>query len=73
LATAQLGSKWMANIIWSLVAAIIGCYLLRWGSMYVIKRQRIDMASELKRMQQEAIQGLRMSRRLTRWLWKLSK
>ncbi|HEY1915736.1 MAG TPA: hypothetical protein VGH27_09180 [Streptosporangiaceae bacterium] len=63
----------MAPVIWSLIAAIIGCYLLRWGNMYVIKRQRIDIASELKRMQHEVTQGLRMSRRLTRWLCKLSK
>ena len=63
----------MATVIWSLVAAIIGCYLLRWGCLYVIKGQRIDMASEFKRMQQDALRGLRMSRRLTRWLWKLGK
>jgi hypothetical protein len=63
----------MADVIWGLSAAIIGCYLLRWGIMYVIKRQRIDMASEFKRMRHEASRGLRMSRWLTRWLWKLSK
>jgi hypothetical protein len=63
----------MANAIYGLVAFIAACYALRWGYIYVVKRRRIDMASERKRMQQDAMRGFRITNRLTRRLWTLSK
>jgi hypothetical protein len=63
----------MANIIYGLVAFIVACYLLRWGFTYVVKRQRVDMPSERKRIQQDAMRGLRINKRIALRLWKLSK
>jgi hypothetical protein len=63
----------MANVIYVLITFIAACYLLRWGIIYVINRQRVDMASERKRLQQDAMRGFRINKRATRWLWKLSK
>ena len=63
----------MANVIYVLITFIAACYLLRWGIIYVINRQRVDMASERKRMQQDAMRGFRITNRLTRRLWTLSK
>ncbi len=63
----------MANVIYVLIALIAACYLMRWGFTYVIKRQRVDMATERKRLQQDAIRGFRVNKRATHWLWKLSK
>jgi hypothetical protein len=62
----------MAAVLVGLVAIIIGCCLLRWGYMYVVKRQRIDMASERKRIQEDAIRGFRINKQVARWLWKRS-
>lgn len=62
----------MATALAGLIAIIVGCYLLRWGYMYVIKRERPDMASERKRIQQEAVRGFRINKRVTRRLWKMS-
>ena len=63
----------MANIIYGLAAFVVACYLLRWGYTYVVKRQRVDMPSERKRIQQDAMRGFRITNRITRRLWKLSK
>lgn len=62
----------MANAIYSLTAFIVGCYLLRWGYLYIIKRQRIDMTSERKQFQQHAERALRINKRVARQIWKLS-
>jgi hypothetical protein len=62
----------MANVIYALVAVIITCYLLRWAFMYIIKRERPDMASERERIRQEAVRGFRINKRVAHWLWKMS-
>ena len=62
----------MANVIYALVAVIVGCYLLRWGYLYIIMRQRIDMASERKRIQQDVVRGFRINKAVTQRLWKMS-
>lgn len=62
----------MAAVLAGLIAIIVGCYLLRLGYMYVVRRQRIDMASERKRIKQDAIRGYRINKRVTQRLWKMS-
>ena len=63
----------MAGALVVLILIIGGCYALRWGYVYVIKQQRIDMASERKRIQQDATRGFRINRQIALRLWKLSK
>jgi hypothetical protein len=62
----------MAAVLAGLIVMIAACYALSWGFMYVVKRQRIDVKSERKRIQQDATRGFRINKRLTRWLWKMS-
>lgn len=60
----------MANVIYALVAILAGCYLLRWGFTYVIKRQRIDWTAEREHLHQDATRAGRFNKRLTRWYGK---
>lgn len=62
----------MANVIYALLATLVGCYLLRWGFTYVIKRQRIDWTAERKGMQQDASRAWRINKHLVRRYWKMS-
>jgi len=62
----------MATAICSLLAFIVGCYLLRWGYLYIVKRERIDLAEERKRFQHDLARALYINKRVTRHLWKLS-
>ena len=62
----------MSGILAGPIVIIIGCYLLRWFFMYVVKRQRVDMKSERKRIQQDAIRGFRINKQVARRFWKMS-
>lgn len=60
----------MANVIYTLIAILVGCYLLRWGHAYVIKRQRIDWTAERDRLHEDASRAWSINKRLARWYWK---
>jgi hypothetical protein len=71
-AGATLGGL-MDKVIFTLIAVIVGCYLLRWGFTYIVKRHHIDMASERKLMRQDAVKAFRIAKRSTRWFWKMTR
>jgi hypothetical protein len=60
----------MVGVIIGLVAITFGIYLLRWGYLAIIKRQRIDMAQERQQFQRDAVRGFRISKRVMKWWWK---
>lgn len=63
----------MANIIYTLVVILVGCYLLRWSITYIIRQQRIDWTDERNRLYQDASRAWRINKRLVRWYWKTTR
>lgn len=62
----------MTAVIYGLTAIIIGCYVVRWSCLWIIKRQRIDMAGERATFQQAALRALHITRRIALRCWKMS-
>jgi len=58
----------MAAILATLICVIAACYLLRWGSTAIIKRQRIDWPGEREHLKQHLELMLRIMHRLSRYM-----
>lgn len=61
------------NVVLILCGLVLVILVWRPAFTYIVKRQRIDMASERKRVQQDVFRGYRINKRLVQRLWKLSK
>jgi hypothetical protein len=61
------------NVMLALSSFILVILTLRWAFTYVVTRTRIDMTRERQRIQQDALRGYRVNKRVTHWLWKLCK
>ena len=62
----------MTAVIYGLTAIIIGCYVVRWSWLWIIRRQRIDIASERTTFQQASRRAFHITRRIVRRCWKMS-
>jgi len=62
----------MLSILVTVLVAIGMAYLLRWGYLSIIKRQRMDWPAERKRTKESFIKAYRINGRLARWCWKYS-
>ena len=60
----------MFDILGTVMAAIVVAHFLRWGYLYIVKRQRLDWTLERRRFKQEQDLMLRIMKRMTRWYWR---